>query len=708
MVSAIVWRTYGQAGLEEMAAGTTVPVVNALSDDFHPCQLLADLLTIREHKGDLAGLTVDLPRRRRDQHGAVLRARRRDRRHARAHRLARASSRPRHPSWPTPTASPPPTGGSVTLYTDAARGGVRGRRRRHRHLGVDGQGGREGAPRRHVRRVPGRSRAHVARGIRRGLPALPARRPRLRGRPPTSSTARSRSSGTRPRTACTPRRRCSSGCSSGRTPDGQEHDARHRQRARDERGLALGRPLRRAAPRPSSPRLLEVDALRLAARHLRPRRVARARTRARRGRVPRPTTSSPRCSRASTRSSPASRRARSSRATTDEDVHGALEAALIGIVGPELGGKLRAGRSRNDQIATLVRLYLQGPRRDDRRSSSSHLIDALAAQADAHRTAIMPGRTHLQHAQPVLLAHHLLAHAWALVPRPRAARRLDEASGCLALRRRSARRVHARPRRGIRRARPRPRGPGRELDRRHRQPRRRRRVRLRHRDDRHRPLAHRRGGHPLEHARVRLRHARRRRTRRARRSCRRRRTPTSPSSRAASRAASSATSPGLLATLKALPLAYNRDLQEDKEPVFDSVETLEVLLPAFTGMIATLTLPHRAHGRARARRASRSPRMSRSGSSSSTSRSATRTRSPARSCATPRSTALELDAVDDAALAAISPHLTPDVRDVLTVEGSVASRDGIGGTAPVRVDEQFARLADRVRHLVAGLPVAGR
>ncbi|THG31217.1 ornithine carbamoyltransferase [Glaciibacter flavus] len=58
MVAAIVWRTFSQAGLEEMAAGTTVPVVNALSDDFHPCQLLADLLTIREHKGRLAGLTV--------------------------------------------------------------------------------------------------------------------------------------------------------------------------------------------------------------------------------------------------------------------------------------------------------------------------------------------------------------------------------------------------------------------------------------------------------------------------------------------------------------------------------------------------------------------------------------------------------------------------------------------------------------------------
>ncbi|WP_085370008.1 ornithine carbamoyltransferase [Leifsonia sp. NCR5] len=58
MVSAIVWRTYAQSGLEEMAKGTTVPVVNALSDDFHPCQILADLLTIREKRGSLAGLTL--------------------------------------------------------------------------------------------------------------------------------------------------------------------------------------------------------------------------------------------------------------------------------------------------------------------------------------------------------------------------------------------------------------------------------------------------------------------------------------------------------------------------------------------------------------------------------------------------------------------------------------------------------------------------
>jgi ornithine carbamoyltransferase len=56
--SVIVWRTYAQSAIEEMAAYAGVPVVNALTDEFHPCQLLADLLTVREHKGELAGLTV--------------------------------------------------------------------------------------------------------------------------------------------------------------------------------------------------------------------------------------------------------------------------------------------------------------------------------------------------------------------------------------------------------------------------------------------------------------------------------------------------------------------------------------------------------------------------------------------------------------------------------------------------------------------------
>lgn len=57
-VAAVVWRTYAQSGLEEMAQDTTIPVINSLSDDFHPCQLLADLLTIKEHRGDLGGLSM--------------------------------------------------------------------------------------------------------------------------------------------------------------------------------------------------------------------------------------------------------------------------------------------------------------------------------------------------------------------------------------------------------------------------------------------------------------------------------------------------------------------------------------------------------------------------------------------------------------------------------------------------------------------------
>lgn len=58
MVSLIVWRTFDHAGLEEMAANASVPVINSLSDDFHPCQILADLQTVRERKGNLSGLTA--------------------------------------------------------------------------------------------------------------------------------------------------------------------------------------------------------------------------------------------------------------------------------------------------------------------------------------------------------------------------------------------------------------------------------------------------------------------------------------------------------------------------------------------------------------------------------------------------------------------------------------------------------------------------
>ena len=98
----------------------------------------------------------------------------------------------------------------------------------------------------------------------------------------------------------------------------------------------------------------------------------------------------------------------------DEDVHSALERGLIDRAGADVGGRLRAGRSRNDQVATLFRMYL----REHARVVAGlvlDVVDALVDQATRHLGVAMPGRTHLQHAQPVLLSHHLLAHAWALL-----------------------------------------------------------------------------------------------------------------------------------------------------------------------------------------------------------------------------------------------------------------------------------------------------
>ncbi|HWE90723.1 MAG TPA: argininosuccinate lyase, partial [Pseudonocardiaceae bacterium] len=98
----------------------------------------------------------------------------------------------------------------------------------------------------------------------------------------------------------------------------------------------------------------------------------------------------------------------------DEDVHTALERGLLDRAGAELGGKLRAGRSRNDQVATLFRMWLRDAARRIA-AGTLDVVDSLVAQANAHPDAVMPGRTHLQHAQPVLLAHHLLAHVQSLL-----------------------------------------------------------------------------------------------------------------------------------------------------------------------------------------------------------------------------------------------------------------------------------------------------
>jgi argininosuccinate lyase len=152
---------------------------------------------------------------------------------------------------------------------------------------------------------------------------------------------------------------------------------------------------------------------------------------------------------------------------------------------------------------------------------------------------------------------------------------------------------------------------------------------------------------------------------------------------------------GLLTTLKGLPLAYNRDLQEDKEPVLDSVDTLEVLLPAFTGMVRTLRLD-----------TERMAELAPAGFSLATDVAEWlvregvpfRTAHEVAGAAVRRCEELgvELDELTDEQLADIDARLTPGVHDVLTVEGSVGSRDARGGTAPQRVAEQLAELGEAV------------
>ncbi|TQL68743.1 argininosuccinate lyase [Nocardioides albertanoniae] len=383
-------------------------------------------------------------------------------------------------------------------------------------------------------------------------------------------------------------------------------------------------------------------------------------------------------------------------AASDEDVHGAMERLLIEEIGPEVGGKLRAGRSRNDQIATLFRNYLLDHERV-LRGQVLDLIEALGTQAETHLGAIMPGRTHLQHAQPVLLSHHLMAHAWSLL---RDVDRLDDwrervvcdspyGSGALAgqslgldpelvaaelgFTGSSANSIDGTASRDFvaefayvcaqigvdisRIAEEIILWATREFD----------FITLHDSWSTGSSIMPQKKNPDIsELARGK-----------------------------AGRLVGNLT--GLLTTLKALPLAYNRDLQEDKEPVFDSLDTLEVLLPAFTGQVATLVY-----------NTERMAELAPQGFSLATDiaewlvRQGTPFRiahEVAGACVqAAEKRGVELDELTDEEFASISSALTPDVRLVLTAEGSVASRNGRGGTAPERVAEQL----DELRSKVAG------
>ena len=148
---------------------------------------------------------------------------------------------------------------------------------------------------------------------------------------------------------------------------------------------------------------------------------------------------------------------------------------------------------------------------------------------------------------------------------------------------------------------------------------------------------------------------------------------------------------GLLATFKALPFGYNRDLQEDKEPAFDTVDQLLLVLPAMTGMMSTLEfdieLMAASAPEGFALATDIAEWLVREGIPFR------RAHEIAGACVqAAESRGIELWDLTDQDLAKIDKDLRPSVQDVLSVEGALASRNAFGGTAPVRVKEQIDSL----------------
>nr|WP_157367973.1 argininosuccinate lyase [Alloactinosynnema sp. L-07] len=377
----------------------------------------------------------------------------------------------------------------------------------------------------------------------------------------------------------------------------------------------------------------------------------------------------------------------------DEDVHTALERGLMDRAGRDLGGKLRAGRSRNDQIATLFRMYLRDAARFVA-GGTLDVVEALLFQAKTHPTAPMPGRTHLQHAQPVLLAHHLLAHTQALLRDVDRLRDWDKrtaispyGSGALAgsslgldpaavaaelgfdaptensidgtaARDFAAEFAFIVAMLGVNLSRV-----SEEI------------IIWTTAEFAYATLhdAWATGSSIMPQKK-------------------------NPDVAELARGKSGrliGNLSGLLATLKAQPLAYNRDLQEDKEPVFDSVDQLTLLLPALAGLISTLTF-----------HTDRLAELAPAGFTLATDIAEWLVREgvpfrvaheAAGECVRrAEERGVGLADLTDAEFTAVNPALTPKVREVLTVEGSIASRDAYGGTAPQRVAEQRDRVVRRI------------
>jgi len=376
----------------------------------------------------------------------------------------------------------------------------------------------------------------------------------------------------------------------------------------------------------------------------------------------------------------------------DEDVHTALERGLLDKLGP-LGGKLRAGRSRNDQVATDLRLYL----RDGARAVAAGIAAleaALLGQAEQHLDTPAPGMTHLQHAQPVLFAHQLLAHVQPLVRDVARLRDWDTraavsplGSGALAGSSLPVDPVAAAADLGFDRA------ADNSMD------------AVSDRDFVAEFLfcAALLGVHlsrlgeevvlwnSTEFGWVTLDDAW---------STGSSIMPQKKNPDIAELARGKAGRlighvTGCLAMLKGLPLTYDRDMQEAQEPCFDAVETLALVLPAMAGMVATMTV----HAQVLERSAPRGFALAtdvadllvREGVAFREAHEAV-----GRLVAWCTAHGKDLHEASDDELAALSPYLTPRVRQVLDVRGAIASRAGFGGTAPARVAEQLAALRGEV------------
>ena len=375
----------------------------------------------------------------------------------------------------------------------------------------------------------------------------------------------------------------------------------------------------------------------------------------------------------------------------DEDVHTAIERMLVEQLG-DLGGKLRAGRSRNDQVATDFRLYLRDAAGRIARAVLD-LVAAINAQARAHVRTVSPGFTHMQHAQPVSFGHELAKHSHALlrdverlVDWDSRAARSPLGAGALA-----GSTLGLDPQRvatdlgfdsalgnsidatsdrdfvaefcfvgamiGVHLSRI-----GEEV------------ILMASREFAWAKLhdewstgssimPQKKNPDVAELARGK-----------------------------AGRLIGNLT--GLLATLKGMPFGYNRDLQEDKEPAFDTVDQLLLVLPAMTGMVSTLEFDTE-------KMAASAPEgfalatdiaewLVRQGVPFR------RAHEIAGACVkVAEDRGIELWDLTDEDFASIDPELKPEVREVLSVEGALASRNAFGGTAPVRVAEQIEALTQQ-------------